>query len=1814
VKSNIGHTQAAAGVAGVIKMVMAMRHGLLPKTLNADEPSPHVDWSTGEVRLLSEPAPWESNGVQRRAGVSSFGASGTNAHLILEEAPAGDTVAPVEGTVFAGDVVPWVVSGKSVPALRGQAGRLLAHVESASELDVVDVGVSLAARSVFERRAVVVGNGREELLEGLAALAEGMPSPSVVEGVGPLVGGGPVFVFSGQGGQWLGMGVELLDSSAVFAGLVAECGVALSPFVDWVLEDVLRGVGGAPGLDRVDVVQPVLWGVMVAVAGLWRACGVVPVGVVGHSQGEIAAACVAGGLSLEGGARLVVGRSRALVGLMGRGGMVSVALGAEEVEGRLGQWDGRLGLAAVNGPGSVVVSGEREALDGFLAELVEGGVRAREIPVGYASHSSQIEEIREELLDACVGVVPRSGGVPFYSTVTGGLLDTAELDAGYWYRNLRETVRFDAVTRVLLGEGRRVFVEVGPHPVLSVAVQETVDEILGDPDGAVVVGSLRRGEGGAGRFVSSLAEVWVRGAEVDWAKLLPDSARRVGLPTYAFQRERYWLMGSPGAGDVTSIGQSSAGHPLLGAAVGLADGDQWLFTGRISLESHAWLADHAVMGTVLLPGTAFLELALHAGNQVGCGVVQELTLEAPLVLGEHDGVALQVSVGEPDEAGARSLGIYSRAADPSDEGVSPEQEWTRHASGVLASAQDAVSDRDVMLTERASVLAASWPPEGAEVIDVDGLYDGLAAVGLEYGPAFQGLRSAWRRGDEVFAEVALSEGERREAGSFGVHPALLDAALHTAGLSLSGDDPHAQIMLRLPFSWGGVRLDASGAVSLRVCLASSGENAVSLVGVDEAGVLVASVDSLVVREVSGEQLGAARGGHRDSLFGMSWSVVPVSQEPPRGKLVVLGGEDSAIAGALAGLEGAVETFADLAALGAAVDDGQAVPEAVLVDLAGGSMRTTAHRALGLVQAWLADERFSAARLVLITRGAVAVRSGEAVAGLAQSPVWGLVRSAQSESPGRFVLIDVEDDRAAWGVLGGALAVDESQLAVRGGEVFVPRLVRGGAGGLVAPTDVGEWRLDAGAQGSLESLSLVPAPEMAGSLEPGWVRVGVRAGGLNFRDVLMALGMYPGEAVVGSEGAGVVLEVGPGVEGLCVGDRVTGLLGGFGPVAVTDRRFVVRVPDEWSFAQSASVPVVFLTAFYGLVDLARVRPGDRVLVHAAAGGVGMAAVQLARHLGAEVFATASPGKWPALEAMGLDRAHIASSRTVEFRERFLRASAGRGMDVVLDSLAGEFVDASLDLLGEGGRFIEMGKTDIRDPGELAASHPGVSYRAFDLIEAGPERIQGMLCELLGLFAVGALELLPVMAWDVRRAPDAFRFMSQARHTGKIVLTLPASIDPEGTVLVTGGTGTLGGLLARHLVAVHGARHLLLTGRRGLEAEGAQELKAELEVLGANVTIAACDVADRAQLEALIDSIPNEQPLDAVVHAAGVLDDGLIGSLTAERLDGVLAPKAHAAWHLHELTEHLDLSMFVLFSSAAGTLGSPGQGNYAAANAFLDALAAYRRARGLTGTSMAWGLWQQASGLTDALSEADLARMKRSGVGALSSEEGLELFDAVLAGGEALMLPVPLDLAALRAQARAEMLPAIFAGLVRVPTRRAGDQGASLARRLAATPEPQREGVMLDLVRGEVAAVLGHASPDAIDTQRAFKDLGFDSLAAVELRNRLNATTGLRLPATLVFDYPTTSAIADHLMRAIFPRLGSAGAVDPGEDEIRQLLASIPLTRLREAGLMESLLQLAGQEGETSLLEADSEDLELIDTMDVEALVRTTLDSSETDPRS
>ena len=1026
-----------------------------------------------------------------------------------------------------------------------------------------------------------------------------------------------------------------------------------------------------------------------------------------------------------------------------------------------------------------------------------------------------------------------------------------------------------------------------------------------------------------------------------------------------------------------------------------------------------------------------------------------------------------------------------------------------------------------------------------------------------------------------------------------MHPALLDAAFHVGLSALLGDGGgDRERSLRLPFSFAGVELYLQGASALRVALSPSGDGAASLLVADDAGRLAASIESLLTREVSTAQLGlAARRSRSNSLFTISWNELSPADTkstasttadtlaatdgsagaPASERAVLIATEHSPLARALREGGVAVELYGGLEGLSAALEQGAELPEHVLYDCdhahahahdpagahdhdhagdhdpAGAHdhdhptdlpqrVHQSAQRALTVIQEWLADERFSGSCLALITTGSVAATTEE-IEGLALSPIWGLARSAQSEHPERLTLIDTDHTRESLEHLTQALATRQPQLALRKGNALAPRMTHAARanGALEAPAGVSAWRLGAGTRGVLDDLSLEADPSVTEPLEPGQVRVGIRAGGLNFRDVVIALGMYPGVASVGTEGAGVVLELGPEVEGLAVGDRVMGLFAGVGPVGVTDRRALARMPEGWSFARAATVPVAFLTARYALLDLAALQPGERVLIHAGTGGVGMAAVQLARHLGAEVFVTASPAKWPVLRELGFDETHIASSRSLEFRERFLAATDGRGVDVVLNSLAGEFVDASLELLGgDGGRgrLIEMGKTDIRDPADVAKDHPGVFYRAFDLAEAGLERIQEMFGEMLELFAAEVLQPLPVTAWDIRHAPEAFRYMSQARHIGKIVLSVPAPLDAGGSVLVTGGTGALGGLVARHLVVEHGVRHLLLVGRRGGEAEGVGELRAQLESLGAQVRVEACDVSVRAELEELLGSIAAEHPLCGVVHAAGVLDDGVIGSLTEEQLRGVFAPKVDAAWHLHELTESMDLAMFVLFSSAAGVFGSPGQGNYAGANAFLDALAAYRRVRGLSGTSLAWGWWEQAGGMTGGLSEGDVARMTRAGMRPLSNEEGLRLFDGAWGGGEALVLPVPLELSALRAQASVGVLPALFSGLVSAPARRVGSAAdGSLARRLAATPEPEREGVVLEILRAQVASVLGHASPESIDVQRAFKELGFDSLTAVELRNRLNAATGLRLPATLVFDYPTPAAVAAHLLSEV-----------------------------------------------------------------------------------
>ncbi|MFJ3980241.1 type I polyketide synthase, partial [Streptomyces sp. NPDC090021] len=1000
VKSNIGHTQAAAGAAGVIKMVMAMRNRMLPATLHAEVPSTRIDWEAGTVSLLTEARAWEPGARPRRAAVSSFGISGTNAHVILEEPETETAPEPVAEAEPPADrpLPPLVLSARAEQPLSELAARLrdLLAADAPHSVDVADVAWALhSTRAVFGQRAVVTAPDRDAVRDALDALADGRPDPRVVTAAGTPGGlGGTVFVFPGQGSQWVGMALELLETAPVFRERMAECAAALAEFTDWSLFDVLRGAPGAPGYDRVDVVQPVLFAVMVSLAALWESYGVRPAAVVGHSQGEIAAAAVAGALTLQDAARVVALRSRALGALAGTGGMVSVPLSYEETERRISGWPGRLSVATVNGPASCVVSGDPEALDELLDACAAEEVRARRIPVDYASHSAHVEAIEEELLGLLAPVAPVAARMPFYSAVTGDLLDTRQLDAAYWYRNLRATVRFDLATRALLDQGHGAFVEVSAHPVLTAAVQESIaaaaDERPGTPGAeAVALGTLRRDEGGLERFHASVAAGYTAGLAVDWTPAFASAAgtgsgerpyRHVELPTYPFQHASYWLEGVARTGDMNTAGLRPAAHPLLGAAVELGGGSGLLLTGRLSLRTHPWLADHAVSGTVLLPGTAFAELALRAGRDADCPYLEELTVHAPMVFAAGAALRLQVSVGEPDAKGRRDVAVLSRADDEDPHGT-----WTRHASGTLSSGQDSTAGS----IGSADPLPAAWPPPGAVPVDLDGAYERLAAQGYEYGPAFQGLRALWQLGGEVYAEVALAAGEGADAGAFGLHPALLDAALHPVVLGALGAVEEGA----LPFSWSGVTLHAEGATALRVRLRSAGRNEISVSVADVLGGVVADVDSLSLRPVDKEGLRTA-GARRVPLLRVDW-----------------------------------QPYAGPSGTGGAFD--------VLEPVTGNEpVGAVLAKVLAALQARVAAE--VAEPLVVVTRRAVAVPgAGAERPDPVAAAVWGLVRSAQTEHPGRFVLLDLEEG-ADVPELPEAAA--EPQCAVRGGHWFLPRLV------------------------------------------------------------------------------------------------------------------------------------------------------------------------------------------------------------------------------------------------------------------------------------------------------------------------------------------------------------------------------------------------------------------------------------------------------------------------------------------------------------------------------------------------------------------------------------------------------------------------------------------------------------------------------------------------------------------------------------------------------------------------------------------------------
>ncbi|RBO85350.1 type I polyketide synthase [Nocardia puris] len=1311
-KSNIGHSVAAAGIGGVIKMIEALRRGVLPKTLHAEAPNPHIDWSSGSIELLTEAREWPRTGEPRRAAVSSFGVSGTNAHVILEQAPEPAPAPPDPVTVTL-PAVPWLVSGKTRDAARAQAERLREFAASAPDLRPLDIAYSLATtRAALDHRVAVVGTDHAELL---AALAESEPVTTTA--------GKTAFLFTGQGAQRAGMGIELYRRFPVYAAAFDEAHEHLAPLLDRPLRDTIES---GDRLDDTAITQPALFAVEIALARLLESWGVRPDFVAGHSVGEIVAAQVAGVLTLPDAAALVAARAR-LMSTLPRGGMLAVRADEEEVRADLP--DG-VNVAAVNAPGAIVLSGGIEELDTLAGVLNARGLRTRRLAVSHAFHSHHMDPILDNFRSVAGRIDLKRARIPLVSNVTGAVAaPDAHADPGYWVRHIRDTVRFADGVRALADAGVTKFVEIGPDAILSALTDDTLQDRA-----HVSIPVLRRTAGDAATVVSSVAAMHNHGITVAWDKVFEGAgARRITLPTYAFQRSRHW------AGDsvttVSGLGPS-VGHPVLDVAVDLADGAGVVVTGRLT-RRHRGL----VTGTAVAPGV-LVELAIRAGDELGCTELSVLTVLAPLTLPARADLHIQARVGAASETGEREVSIHSRpggSAGP----------WTLHARG---SVRLRIGEPGFDLTQ--------WPPPGGQ-----------------------------------FAEVELPEDISADSPAYRLHPALLDVALAAAGEGT-------------PTEFREVRLLSTGAAALRVLVERDDDGRTTLFLADRAGAPVATIGGVTFG--APVAINAPRPSLADMVFRVDWVPAGIADRPVRWG--VLRG-----AGAVPEI-GEPTLFTDLAEAATAdkpVDAILAPLDAERADPAADARDLTT-RALLLLQQWGAVEERTAAPLVVLTRRA----AGPDAANVAAGAVWGLVRSAQSERPDRIVLADLDDEPASLEALSAVVGAGEPQVVVRAGRVFVPRLTR----------------------------AALPTPRDAG--------------------------------------------------------------------------------------------------------------------------------------------------------------------------------------------------------------------------------------------------------------------------------------------------------PEECVLITGGTGSLGAALARHLVGERGVRRLVLVSRRGTDSPGAAALRAELSATGARVDIAAADVADRDSLAEVLAA----HPITGIVHTAGVTDDGLIADLDPDRLAAVLRPKADAAWLLHDLTRDRDLTSFVLFSSVAATIGGPGQGNYAAANAFLDALAGHRAGLGLPATSIAWGLWEQEGGISGHLDAADKERIARGGFPPLAADDGLALFDALAAGGEAAVVATPLDVSAIRARPTT-----LLSGLL--PTQRASAGNAAapaaLADLLADRTPDEQHALVLETVLREAASVLGHRGDDALDPARPFSESGFDSLATVEFRNRLQRALAVRLSASVAFDHPTPQALAAHVLDQW--RDGRSGAATTVDYRAEVLLA-------------------------------------------------------------
>jgi acyl transferase domain-containing protein/NADPH:quinone reductase-like Zn-dependent oxidoreductase/acyl carrier protein len=1769
-KANLGHLEAAAGVAGIIKATLVLQHGEIPGQPHFTTLNPHLSLGGTSLAVADRLTPWPAGTQPRVAGVSGFGVGGTNAHVLIEEAPALPTAEEAADTGKEPQLLP--LSAQSATALLALAEKWSAFLSSTDEPLARIVGTAGSRRSHYDHRLAVVGRTREQLASQLGAFARG-DETSIALGQRPRSGAPRVaFVFSGQGAQWARMGRELAEREPVFRDMLADVDRRFERLAGWSVAAAIADSAKTSGLQETMVAQPAIFAIQVALTALWESWGIRPDAVVGHSVGEISAFYAAGMLSLDDALRVVWHRGRIMQRAMGTGRMAQASITLGQAESLVRDVGAALSVGAINGPKTIVLSGTGVALDRALGVLDAHRISHRPLGLPYAFHSQAMAQFQTELVAALGTVETRPARAAVFSTVTGAAIDHTRIDAAYFGRNVRDTVRFGPAVEAMLEAGFDAFVEVSAHPVLAVSVAECA---AARQQTVPIVASMRRERPERETKLQACAALYAAGVSPKWSAITPLATPPIDLPSYPWQHERYWLRDRPAVAPVLSTATTDAA--LLGERMLNGDGGASFDASWASPEL-GWLADHVIAGKPLMPAAAMMEMLRRAVtmDRLGDTAVADFIVHQPLMLdaggtraawrtivsrnGAHALADLRL-VGADGEAGALIASARgTRAAHAGDEPGGTSFEISNEVA---------------------------WHDDATE------LYAAFDKLGVRFGSTFRpitrwraarGVAEAWLRRDESLASAG------------GVHPTVLDGALQlsvVAARSALGEDPKPDALF-LPVGADSFAVYGTVPSKVRavVRVESARDDAASITAAvrlyDESGTLVGGVDGVRMARATTAALKALAGDDR-SMYEVRWSPVPESDAraeaiDARGAWIVFANDDATGVAIVEALTGANGTCV-LVTPGAATSRGGARwtiargdVDGIMASVADAGWRGK-ETLRGVVHAWslgiaangtgVADDMTGddwlgggsalavvqalgrssdAAPVWLVTRGAQSAAG--VVTHSRQASVWGLASVVGVEQPDlRCHAMDLDPFGHPRDV--GALVREMTRtyatnlrVALRGTEHLAPRLVRYGAPDASVPAHA---RLEPAASGTLDDLAWQPmAPRAPGRDE---VRVRVVAAGLNFRDALIALGVYPDAGTaMGAECAGIVEDVGEGVSGVRINDVVFGFApGGLATDVTVPARYVTCVPDGVTLEQAASLPAAFLTATYALRRVAGITAGKRVLIHAAAGGVGMAAVQIAREAGAEVFATAgSPAKRELLRRLGVQ--HVFDSRTTAFADEIRAATKGKGVDVVLNSLADEFIAAGVSVLARGGWFIELGKRGIWSEEQMRAARADVRYRAFDLgdeLAADPALAPSLLGELCAGLAKGSLRPLPLQTFELGHAAEALRFMAQARHVGKLVLRTPAATVPEtrhpmvrgdATYWITGGTGAIGVRTARWLTD-RGARDIVLTSRTPVLPAAQRVIDACISA-GARIHLRTADAGDRAAMEAVRDEIAATlPPLRGVIHAAGTIDDGVLAQQTWERWRGVLHGKAHGARILDALTRDMKLDFFVLYSSAAVVLGPLGQGSYSAANAELDALAWERRGIGLPALSVAWGQWSGA-GMAARTKTNGVDAWSDRGVGWLDAPEAFARLERLLRDGAAYAVVAPIDWARFmsrlpagadrdvyRAVAPATVAPrrTPASGTAMLPASR----GSSVVDGWRAAPARDRRRLVVGYLAGRARHVLGLDETIPIDSRAPLKDAGLDSLMAVELRNLLTRALGRSLPATLLFDYPSLDELASHL---------------------------------------------------------------------------------------